>query len=98
MPGGDGTGPNGMGGWCTPLWKSGQIEKPIGGGGRGSFGRRASGMGSRGRGRMNRFYATGEPMWVREQQPLQQPSKEQELAYLEQQIENIKKRIEELKK
>ena len=41
MPFGDGTGPWGTGGWCTPLWMSGQIPGPLG------FGR---GFG-RGRGR-----------------------------------------------
>ena len=41
MPWGDGTGPWGTGGWCTPLWMSGQIPGPLG------FGR---GFG-RGRGR-----------------------------------------------
>jgi len=47
MPWGDGTGPWGTGGWCTPLWMSGQIPGPLG------FGR-GFGLGrgfGRGRGR-----------------------------------------------
>ena len=111
MPCVDGTGPNGMGGWCTPLWKSGQMERPMGSGGRFS-GRRAPGLGGRGRGRMSMFYATGQPGWRR--YPFQEPqaeeiettklAREQEIAHLEQeskllqqQVEEIKKRIEELK-
>jgi len=42
MPGGDGTGPQGTGGYCTPLLRSGEINRPLGG-----FGR----FGGRGRGR-----------------------------------------------
>jgi len=68
MPNLDGTGPDGRGGWCTPLWTSGQISRPLGGVG---FGRgfsargRGAGMGGRGRGRMNMYYATGQPGWAR---------------------------------
>ena len=93
MPRGDGTGPNGTGGRCTPLWRSGQIARPLGLG----FGR---GLGRGfGRGFQNPYFAdTTMPAMA-------QPTKEQELQYLEdessllgQQLESIKKRIEELKK
>ena len=118
MPGGDGTGPNGLGGWCTPLWTSGQMQRPVGLGYRSLYGRRfsgrgAPGMGGRGRGRMNMFYATGQPGWIRGQQPLpqtqatqtvqstqafQQPTKEQEVKYLEQESQVLKQELEQIKK
>ena len=102
MPGGDGTGPQGTGGRCTPLWMSGQIPRPLGMGFGGGFGR--------GRGFRNVYRATGLPLWARDQAgvvPMQGPEipKEQELQMLEnqadildQQLGEIKKRIEELKK
>ncbi|ODS36669.1 MAG: hypothetical protein A7316_02485 [Candidatus Altiarchaeales archaeon WOR_SM1_86-2] len=102
MPGGDGTGPWGTGGRCTPLWMSGQIPRPSGMGFRGGFGR--------GRGFRNVYWATGLPFWARAQAgvaPMQslEMTKEQELQMLEnqadildQQLKEIKKRIEELKK
>ncbi|MBN2251776.1 MAG: DUF5320 domain-containing protein [Candidatus Altiarchaeota archaeon] len=108
MPGGDGTGPWGTGGRCTPLWMSGQIERPIGFGFRGrAFGR--PGMGGRGRGFRNMFYMTGQPGWIRSgvygTQQDQAPSKEQEIEYLEQesrilseQLEGIKERLARLGK
>ncbi len=126
MPGGDGTGPFGTGGYCTPLLQSGQIQAPlrrgfgtgIGLGGGMGFGR---GFGRRGYRRM--FYATGLPGWVRfgtatpalPAQPTQVPpapiaplsqqtkdqeiqSLEQEKIRLEQDLQNIDKRLEELRK
>ncbi len=55
MPWGDGTGPWGTGGWCTPLWMSGQIPGPLGLGRGFGFGfGRGFGLGrgfGRGRGR-----------------------------------------------
>jgi len=52
MPFGDGTGPDGRGGWCTPLLKSGKISKPLGSLDRSgdNYGSRAVGFGGRGRG------------------------------------------------
>lgn len=115
MPGGDGTGPYGTGGWCTPLWQSGQIPTPVGLESRDFYRRgfRSPGGGGRGRGRMNMYYATGLPGWIRYQTlqqpplPMQQslqPTREQELQYLEQEanvleqeLSQVKKRIEELR-
>lgn len=96
MPGGDGTGPYGTGGWCTPLWMSGQIPRPLSLGFRGGIGF------GRGRGFRGRYYANMQPGWSMPGQI--QPTKEQELQYLKEesrmlaeQLEQIKKRIEELK-
>lgn len=72
MPGGDKTGPMGMGpmtgrgaGFCAGYNMPGYINRGFGGGfGRG-FGR---GMGrGGGRGRRNMYYATGMPGWIRNQ-------------------------------
>jgi hypothetical protein len=114
MPGGDGTGPDGRGGWCTPLWMSGQIPKSLGLGLRGFFGggfwgRRVPGRVGRGRGRMNMFYATGLPGWMRFGTPqpqtplgvtqnLQQPTMEQELQWLEQEGQLLTQQLEQIKK
>ncbi len=74
MPGGDGTGPQGMGrmtgraaGYCTGYQVPGSANIPGGrrGGmasGRGGFG---YGFNGRGRGFRNQFYATGQPGWMR---------------------------------
>jgi hypothetical protein len=112
MPAGDGTGPDGTGGWCTPLWMSGQIPRSLGPGfrrpyGQGFRGRRAPGTGGRGRGRMNMFYATGLPGWARfglSSTPAQPPSKNQEMEWLEneakaleQELNGVRQRIKELK-
>ncbi len=103
MPRGDGTGPDGRGGWCTPLWMSGRMQRPM-------IARPAEGRGffGRGRGFRNMPYATGQPGWARfegSEAPEMQISKEQELEYLSaqkdylnQQIDDLKKRIDELKK
>jgi len=70
MPGGDGTGPAGMGpmtgrsaGFCTGYPEPGYMN-PIGGRGFSGRGRGFWGRGG-GRGRRNWFYATGLPGWVR---------------------------------
>ena len=70
MPYGDGTGPNGLGpmtgrgaGYCAGYGTPGYMNPIPGrgyfGGGRGFFGRGG------GRGRRNRYYATGRPGWYR---------------------------------
>jgi hypothetical protein len=114
MPGFDGTGPRGEGpmtgggfGYCT-----GNVQpetRPRSFGGRGGFGRRSPGMGGRGRGYRNRFLATGVPRWGSYPQPVQQPtvkydkniemqSLETEKKALENELDAIKKRLEELHK
>jgi len=67
MPGGDGTGPAGMGpmtgraaGYCAGYSVPGYAN-PVGGRGYGFFGRGRGG----GRGRRNWFFATGMPGWAR---------------------------------
>ena len=68
MPGGDGTGPGGLGpmtgraaGYCAGYPVPGFMN-PVGGRGFGGMGRGAWGGG---RGRRNWFYATGMPGWMR---------------------------------
>ena len=68
MPGGDRTGPAGMGpmtgraaGYCAGYSAPGYVN-PVGGRGFGAFGR---GRGGGGRGRRNWFYATGLTGWQR---------------------------------
>ena len=70
MPGGDGTGPVGMGpmsgraaGFCAGYAVPGYMN-PVGGRGMGGFGRGRGGRGG-GRGWRNRFYATGLFGWQR---------------------------------
>lgn len=71
MPGGDGTGPGGMGpmtgraaGYCTGYPVSGFMN-PISGRGYGFGLGRGFGRGGGGWGRRNRFYATGQTGWQR---------------------------------
>ena len=110
MPGGDRTGPRGMGsrtgrsaGYCAGYNVPGYAN-PVSG--RGGFGG--------GRGRRNMQYATGLPGWARygeapymapygEQPFVSQATPEQELEYLKDQakyfqdsLDNIKKRISEM--
>jgi len=102
MPGGDGTGPLGMGsrtgrgaGICNGFSTPGYAN-PVGG--RGFFGSR--------RGQRNMYYATGLPRWSRYNQvnyPQYGYTKEDELnalkneaKYMNQNIEDINKRIQEL--
>ena len=78
MPGGDGTGPRGMGpmtgrrtGYCagydTPGFANPVPGRGYGRGwGRGWFGGGGYGRGGGGRGWRNRFYATGRPLWARQ--------------------------------
>lgn len=74
MPGGDGSGPNGMGpmtgrgaGFCAGFNVPGFANRGQGGGFGGGFG---GGRGQgRGRGFRNRFYAAGPYGWQREAQP-----------------------------
>jgi hypothetical protein len=71
MPGGDGTGPMGMGpmtgraaGFCAGYGVPGYMN-PIPGRGFGMGYGRGRGFGGGGRGRRNWFYATGLPGWMR---------------------------------
>ena len=113
MPGGDRTGPMGMGpmtgrgaGYCAGFPVGGFANPAAGYGFRG--GRRGGG-----RGRRNWFYATGAPGWMRAGSapgmgmpwgaPLAEASQEVETAslkqqaeFLEQSLDGIRKRIEEL--
>jgi hypothetical protein len=110
MPGGDGTGPMGMGpmtgraaGYCagypTPGYTSGF-------GGRGFWGWGRGRGGGGGRGRRNWFYATGLPFWARAAGAFfGAPSAEQERDILRQQSQQlqeslnaINRRIEDLEK
>jgi hypothetical protein len=113
MPGGDRTGPVGMGpmtgraaGFCAGYGMPGYMN-PVGG--RGFFGR-GRGFGGRGggRGRRHWFWATGLPGWARagfadfadvaptaeqEQEALKQQAK-----YVQDSLDAINKRIDELEK
>lgn len=111
MPRGDGSGPNGMGpmtgrglGFCAGYATPGFANPGFGGGfGRG-FGR---GMGGGGRGRRNMYYATGLPGYMRGPAfygpaPMAPAVDEadvlrQQAEYLEQSLENVKRRLDELK-
>ncbi len=107
MPGGDRTGPLGMGprtgraaGYCAGFGAPGYAN-PIGGrgfsrGGRGFFG-------GGGRGWRNWFYATGLPFWARSSggYPLYGAAAlnpENELAYLKNESEMLKNSLEEINK
>lgn len=119
MPGGDRTGPMGMGpatgrgaGYCRGNampgyanrwgdWGAGRGFGMGRGGGRGSgFGR-----GGYGRGRRNRFFATGVPGWAWDRGAVDPSAtvssrvagtREQERRYLEQQAESLRAELEEL--
>ena len=108
MPGGDRTGPMGMGpmtgraaGYCTGSADPGYMGAPVGRGFRGGGGGRG------GRGRRNQFYATGLPA-AAESQPTAAPraepdaaadvSKEQELDLLKRQAEGFANTLDEIKK
>jgi len=99
MPGGDGTGPFGTLRNCMPV-NSAEIPpyRPF-------YGRRFYGVGGFGRGFRRRFLATGIPRWsifqqqqAQNLQEIQKQAKESEISFLEQELEAIKKRLEELKK
>jgi hypothetical protein len=106
MPGGDGTGPVGMGpmtgrraGYCAGYPTPGYMS-PVGG--RGFWGRGRGG----GWGRRNWFHATGLPFWARMAQGFfGAPSAEQEREALRQQsqqlqqsLDAINRRLEDLEK
>ena len=106
MPGGNGTGPmtGRAAGFCADNSVLGYAN-PVGG--RGTFGC-GRGFGGGGRGRRNRFYATGLPGWARTGYPdefVAAPTTEQEQQTLKQQAQQLRnsldaidKRIEELEK
>ncbi|MBN1896204.1 MAG: DUF5320 domain-containing protein [Candidatus Aenigmarchaeota archaeon] len=92
MPGGNGTGPAGMGrmtgrgmGYCNGFQAPGFASAGFG------------------RGRGNRFWArnTGLPGWQRandyQAYPVVQPTKEQEIQYLEEEKEMLKQELESIK-
>ncbi len=108
MPGGDGTGPVGMGpmtgraaGYCAGYPTPGYMS-PVGGRGFWGWGRGRSG----GWGRRNWFYATGLPFWARMAQGFfGAPSAEQEREALRQQSQQLQqslnavnRRLEDLEK
>ncbi len=100
MPGGDGTGPNGMG----PMTGGGRgfCAVPVSAGGRPFAGRM---FGGRGRGYRHCFYATGLPGWMRLQRGLPAfgdfggtVSKEDEVTMLKSQADFLKQQIEEVQR
>lgn len=105
MPAGDGTGPAGMGrmsgrgmGYCNGYKSPGFASAGFG---RGSF---ARGSVPFGRGRGNRFWArtTGIPGWYaayanNQAYPAAQPTKEQELQYLEEEKQMLKQELDSIK-
>lgn len=107
MPGGDGTGPMGMGpatgraaGYCSGNAVPGYATFA---GGRGFFGfGRGRGFGGGGWGRRNRFYATGLPGWARAGNfPAQAPTGEldalkEQARILEQRKQQLDQRIQHL--
>lgn len=103
MPGRDGTGPMGQGpmtgggfGFCAPNQQTGTFRGAVPGAfgaGRGFF-CRGGGMG---RGFRNMYYATGQPGWARANAGYPDYSKESEIKMLEQNMENMRQRLEQLK-
>ena len=102
MPGGDRTGPMGMGpmtgrgaGFCGGAGAPGFISR-MGG----EFLGRGRGRG--GRGWRNMFYATGLPGWMRSGQagvaPAEAPQAEVESQSLQDQVETLQSQLDELKK
>ncbi len=113
MPGGDKTGPTGMGpmtgraaGFCAG-YPVPEYMNPVGGRGFGGRGRGFWGRGG-GRGRRNRFYATGLPGWARAGQPawddvsytpgMPTVRPEQELTGLKQQAEYFENVLDRINK
>ena len=111
MPGGDRTGPLGMGpmtgraaGYCAGYSNPGFTNPVFGRGVRG-FGR---GFFGRGRGNRHMYYATGLPFWARygaiaPDIPQMAPEQEMDLLssqadYLKKALEDITKRIDDLEK
>jgi len=111
MPGGDGSGPMGMGpmtgraaGYCAGFAAPGFMN-PAGGFGRAGFGRGA-GFGGGGRGWRNRFYATGipggmmpgyAPAWGGMAGPVAEPSREVQTQALKQQADFLEKSLAEVR-
>lgn len=103
MPGGDGTGPAGMGpmtgraaGYCAGYRVPGYAN-PVGGRRPFGFGRGA------GRGFRNRYYATGVPGWRRApygwdapQGYYAQPDSQEEMQFLRDQADFLKKQLEDV--
>ena len=89
MPGGDGTGPMGKGGWCAPLWQSNQMPVPRGRG----FWRRGMGF-SRGFGW--RTFTANPFVELKKEQEIQ--FLENERRYIEQEQEILKKELEGISK
>ena len=95
MPRGDGTGPFGTFRNCVPIDAQGNSAyAPF-------YGKRSFGRGGFGRGFRWRFLATGVPgrQWPQQGQQAftKQQTKENEIKLLEQEIEALKKRLEELR-
>jgi hypothetical protein len=108
MPGGDGTGPAGMGpmtgraaGFCAGYPTAGYMN-PIGGRGYWGWGRGQGG----GWGRRNWYHATGLPFWARGPQGFigaanpeqERESLKQQSQYLQDSLDAINRRIEDLEK
>jgi len=108
MPGGDRTGPAGMGpmtgraaGYCAGYSMPGYMNPRYG---RGFWGR---GFGGGGRGWRNRFYATGLPGWMRfgaygapsmYGAPYPKPDPEWEKQFLAEQAEGLQSELDSIKK
>jgi hypothetical protein len=113
MPGGDRTGPMGMGamtgrgaGYCAGFGMPGYAN-PAPGRGFGMGYGRGRGFGGGGRGRRNMFYATGLPGWMRfggyaapygHPTPYQQANPEMEKYALKQQAEDLQSELDSIKK
>ena len=108
MPGGDGTGPAGMGpmtgraaGYCAG-YPTGGYMSPVGGRGYWGWGRGRGG----GWGRRNWYHATGLPFWARGPQGYvgamnpdqERESLRQQSQYLQDSLDAIHRRIEDLEK
>jgi len=111
MPGGDGTGPRGMGpmsgraaGFCAGFALPGYANPIPGRGfgmgrGGGFAGRGAWGARGGGRGWRHWFHATGLPVWTRTGMPFgAAPAPEQELAQLKQQAESLDNTLGDLRR
>lgn len=100
-------------GYCAGYDMPGFQNRPegyggYGGRGRGGFGGRGMGGGGFGRGRRHRYFATGMPGWMAGGYPYYGPqgtgpetelkALEEEASFLERSLEEVKKRLAELKK
>ncbi|HSQ76245.1 MAG TPA: DUF5320 domain-containing protein [Bacteroidota bacterium] len=112
MPGGDRTGPLGMGprtgraaGYCGGFGMAGYANSLPGRGFGMGFGRgrgaRGGGFGGGGRGWRNMFYATGLPGWMRQgnfADPYQKPDPELEKQMLKNQAQTLQSELDSIKK